>query len=380
MRNRRRIAWGRGFGWASLAAVALVLWAAPASAQDKKASKKKKSDAGTDAPKKIYDTTGIAEFYRTSDPLDVTLTFNVKRLRGDKGDNPQWHPATLTFTPPNASAPVTLPIKVETRGIWRLHNCDFPPIFLNFASKEAKQSIFNGLDKVKLTSTCRDDNTYEQYVLQEYQLYRIYRMLSPYSHGARLLHVTYTDSASGKPLMTRYGFVIEELEAIAAREHGKVMKLKGATIDDLSPSDAALVGVFEYLIGNTDFSITGLHNAELLAKANSGEVIPIAYDFDFSGAVNTRYATPDPRLRIRVVRQRLYRGYCVPDSVYTPVFALFNAKKDSIYGLYSDKVGQLMDPKVARETLQYFDEFYKTINNPGDAKNEIIKSCIGRGG
>lgn len=376
MSNRRRTAWG--LAWLTM--VALVLWTAPAAAQAKKAPKKKKDAAGVDAPKKVYDTTGVAEFFSTPDPLDVTLTFNVKRVRGDKGDKPQWHAATLAYTPPNASAPVTLPIRVETRGIWRLHNCDFPPIFLNFTSKEVKQSIFKGIDKPKLTSVCRDDNGYEQYVLQEYQLYRIYRLLTPYAHAARLLHVTYTDSATGKPAMTRYAFLLEETEAIAARQHGKIMKLKGASVDDLLAHQAALFGVFEYLIGNTDFSITGLHNAELLANVSTGDVIPIAYDFDFSGAVNTRYATPDPSLRIRTVRQRLYRGYCVPDSVYTPVFALFNAKKDSIYALYSDKVGQLLEPKIAKETLDYFDEFYRTINKPSDAKDEIIKACIGRGG
>jgi hypothetical protein len=375
------MAWGwTGFGWATLAAFALVVCATSAGAQNQKAPKKKKSEGGVSAPKKIFDTTGVAELFNTAEPLDMTLTFNVKRVRGDKGDNPQWHAATLTYTPPNASAPVTLPIKVKTRGIWRLHNCDFPPIFLNFTSKEAKESIFKGLDQPKLTSVCRDDNAYEQYVLQEYQLYRIYRLLSPYSHAARLVHVTYTDSASGKPTMTRYGFLLEEADAVAARQHGKIMKLKGATVDDLVAHDAALTGVFEYFIGNTDFSVTGLHNVELLGRENTGDVIPIMYDFDFSGAVNTRYATPDPRLRIRTVRERLYRGYCVPDSVYTPVFALFNAKKDSIYALYSDKVGALMDPKIVRETLGYFDEFYKTINNPRDAKDDIIKACLGHAG
>jgi hypothetical protein len=106
--------------------------------------------------------------------------------------------------------------------------------------------------------------------------------------------------------------------------------------------------------------------------------VPIMHDFDFSGAVNARYATPDPKLRIRTVRQRLYRGYCVADSIYPKVFELFNAKKNDIYGLYSDKIGALMDPKVVKETLEYFDEFYKTINNPRDAKDLIINSCYGR--
>ena len=376
MSDRRGTVWG----WAWLTVFALALCAAPATAQDKKAPKKKKPDTGVSTPKKLFDTTGVAEFYRTTDPLEVTLTFNVNKLRRDKGDNPQWHMATLTYTPPNASAPVTLPIKVRTRGIWRRNNCDFPPIFLNFSGKEAKESIFKGLDQPKLTSVCRDEPGYEQYVLQEYQLYRIDRLLTPNSHAARLLHVTYTDSATGKPTMTRYGFLLEETDAIAARQHGKIMKLKGATVDDLVAQDAALAGVFQYLIGNTDWSISGLHNAELLSVGNTGDVVPIVYDFDFSGAVNTRYATPDPRLRIRTVRQRIYRGYCVPDTVYTPVFALFNAKKDSIYALYSDKIGALLEPKITKETLEYFDEFYKTINNPRDAKNEIIQSCLGRAG
>lgn len=374
MSNRRRVSWT----WAWLVIVALGLWAPSVGAQDKKEPKKKKAEGGVSTPKKVFDTAAVAQFFNDPTPLPITLTFNAKRLRGDKGDKGPWRAATLTYTPPNASEPSTIPIKVKTRGIWRLHNCDFPPIFLNFTSKEAKQTIFKGLDQPKLTSYCRDEDLYEQYVLQEYQLYRIYQLLTPYGHAARVLRVTYTDSASAKPFATRYAFLLEEPDAVAARNHGKILKLKGAGPDDLVPYDVALTGVFSYLIGNTDFSVSGLHNVELLGKENTGDVIPIMHDFDFAGAVNARYATPDPKLRIRTVRQRLYRGYCVPDTIYPKVFALFNAKKNDIYGLYTDKVGALMDPKVVKETLEYFDEFYKTINNPRDAKDEIINSCYGR--
>ena len=55
--------------------------------------------------------------------------------------------------------------------------------------------------------------------------------------------------------------------------------------------------MFQYLIGNTDFALSALHNAELLGREN-GDYWPIVYDFDFSGAVNARYATPDPRVFI----------------------------------------------------------------------------------
>ena len=78
------------------------------------------------------------------------------------------------------------------------------------------------------------------------------------------------------------------------------------------------------------------------------------------------------------MRQRIYRGYCVPDDVYPRVFALFNARKDAIYALYRDPVGRLLRPRVVDETLAYFDEFYRTINDPSSAKYRIVEACIGR--
>ena len=119
-----------------------------------------------------------------------------------------------------------------------------------------------------------------------------------------------------------------------------------------------------------------LHNVELVGVDTA--VVPIAYDFDYAGAVNARYATTDPRLRIKLVRQRLFRGYCLPVNVYPAVFELFRARKDSIYALYRDDVGKLLKPDLVKETLAYFDEFYETINDPKQAKRELMDSCLGR--
>ena len=132
------------------------------------------------------------------------------------------------------------------------------------------------------------------------------------------------------------------------------------------------------MIGNTDFSISALHNVELLTRSFAEDVIPVARDFDFSGIVNSRYATPNDKLGIRRVRDRLYRGYCFPDSNYTKAIALFNAKKDAIYALYHDKIGQLLKPDIVKETTEYIDDFYKTINNPRDVKSHLVEACFGR--
>ena len=77
---------------------------------------------------------------------------------------------------------------------------------------------------------------------------------------------------------------------------------------DLEGKDLALAYLFEYLIGNLDFSFNGLHNTELLATTD-GRVLPVAYDFDFSGAVNTSYAVPPPDYGVPNVRTRKFMGY-----------------------------------------------------------------------
>jgi hypothetical protein len=328
------------------------------------------------ADKTAEDSLLLLKFFRTEEPIAVTLTTNIKRLRGDKDSNAPWRAATITYTPAGA-APATIPVRVRTRGIWRLKTCEYPPLRLNFTSEAVKHTEFHGLDKPKLVNYCRDDDTYEQYLLQEFQLYRIYRLLTPISHAVRLMRITYADSATGKAQTTRYAFLEEEPDELAARVGGRMLTLKGAQPNDLEPYQSGIVGLFQYMIGNTDFALGALHNAELLAT-KTGDYMPVVYDFDFSGAVNARYATVDPRLPIRSVRIRLYRGFCVPKETYPKVFALFNAKKDSIYALYRDPIGKLLRPGLADETLKYFDDFYKTINDPRAAKDDIMDRCLGK--
>lgn len=319
-----------------------------------------------------HDSSKIASFYAETAPLAITLTANLKRLRDDKNADAPYRAATLSYAADGKT--VAVPARVRTRGIWRLKTCEFPPLRVNFTSEDARKTVFKGVDNPKLVGYCRDDDQGEQYVLQEFQLYRVYRLLTPASHAVRLVRITYVDSASGKPRTTRYGFFSEDPDALAARMSGKMLKLTGAGPGDVDPYPSALVGVFTYMIGNTDFAISALHNAEVVLRDN-GEMWPVVYDFDFSGAVNARYAVPDPRLHIATVRDRTYRGYCVPVEEYPKVFALFNQKKDAIYALYHDDIGRLLRKSVVDETLRYFDDFYKTINNPRDAKSLIIDEC-----
>jgi hypothetical protein len=348
-----------------------LLVAGHASAQDKP-----KTEKAAKTPKAPKDSFPVPRLFRSETPLVVTLTANFNQLKKDKNDDSPYRSATITYQGDSGKA-LTVPLKVKTHGIWRLKHCEIPPLRFNFAGKDTKGTVFHDVDKPKVVNTCRVNDRYEQYVLQEYQLYRIYQLLTPQSHRARLLRMTYADSATGKPDATRYAIVFEDPEQLAERLNGRLNKAKGATADDLDPEAAAVVYLFQYLIGNSDFSFNGVHNGETILRNDGRPAVPVAYDFDFSGAVNAPYATPDPKLPIRSVRERLFRGYCAFADEYPAATALFRAKKPAIYALYKDDIGKLLDERIVRETLDYYDEFYSLIKDDASAKRYVLSSCLG---
>ena len=74
------------------------------------------------------------------------------------------------------------------------------------------------------------------------------------------------------------------------------------------------------------------------------------------------------------VRERRYRGYCLPDMAkFVPVIALYNQLKPAIYKLYTDCT--LLDQKYVKSTIKYLDDFYQTINDPGAMKKEFGYPC-----
>lgn len=344
----------------SMLTAAAMLGAVGVSAQDAK-------------PRKPIPATA---FFDSQSPLDVTITVNLKQLKGDRGDSVPWRNATLATSSSDGRA-LTIPMKMRTRGIWRRRKCDYPPIRLNFAKPAVKDTELEGLDKPKLVNFCRDVGVHEQYILQEFQLYRVYNLLTPNSHKARLLRLSYVDSATGKLEAKRFAFIVEEPKAMGDRLGGRMLEEKGARAEDLDDYSTALFGLFEYMIGNTDFSISATHNAELLALP-TGALVPVAYDFDFSGAVNTTYATPEPRLRLENVRTRRYRAYCVDPTHVDTAVAEFNRRREDIFALYDDKIGKLINPRLRDSTLEYFREFYGIINDGRSLKSQIMEGCLPR--
>ena len=315
----------------------------------------------------------LAPLFDESDIVDLTIEADWNTVLSDRGDERDEHPAMVAFQNPDSTLG-TLPVQVKVRGNFRRQKriCQFPPIRLNFKKKGVKNTLFDGQDKIKLVTHCQTKRSkYEQFLLQEYLIYKAYNLFSEHSFRVRLARITYQPTGKGKAF-TRYGFFIEEEEQLADRLGGRTLDL---TLHQEALEDDAItrLSLFQYLIGNTDWSVPVNHNLVLLGFEASNQTIAVPYDFDWSGLINTPYAQPSAVLPIKEVTDRLYRGYCRPEAVVQSHLDLYREKKTALYDLFTSF--ELLNRRERDRILGFLDAFYEVVDNPHLVDREFMQSC-----
>ena len=316
---------------------------------------------------------GQSVLFESDEMVAVTLKTDLGMLFKDRGDDPQQQPATITYAGEDGED-VAQELKVRLRGNFRKKHCDFPPIRLNFAKKEAKGTLFEGEDKLKLVTHCKDRNKeYEQYVLREYLVYRMFGQLTDKSFRVRLLEITYEDTAGKRKPVTTYGFLIEDDEAMAARNEGTHVEFEGYHQERTENDHILMLSLFQYMIGNTDWSVPALHNVRLITTTESRRPFAVPYDFDFSGLVNATYANPAPGLSIDMVTDRLYRGFCRPEEEVANHIAVFLDKKEQFYALIDNL--EPLNRKSRRSAVSFMDGFYKVLDSDRRTRHAFDFAC-----
>ena len=308
-------------------------------------------------------------------PLTLRLETDLHALTRDRGTDRKAHPATLHFGGGSGGAADTgtVAVKLRTRGIFRLKKCAFPPIRLDLPAHKVEGTLFAGQDRLKLVTHCQGDRLYERNLLREYALYRAFNTVTDSSFRVRLAHVTYIDSAR-HDTVTRYGFLIESDAGLAQRISAHTLAADNLYDPIMDPSYMTMVSIFQYLIGNTDWSVYKRHNIAIFQQvAEPKPLFAVPYDYDFSGAVNAPYAIPPEQLHTQSVRQRVYRGFCQPDSILAPVLDRFRGAKDSMYAAV--RAVPDLPERDARDVLEYFDEFYKLLDNRAAVNREFGRGC-----
>lgn len=320
---------------------------------------------------------GEKPLFASSDVVHVTITGPLSSLARSRSE----YPVAGTLT----EAGQVLPITLAARGITRraADVCQFPPLKVQFTSSPPPQSLFAGQRSLKLVTHCRNSASFQQYVLLEYATYRMFNLLSPASFRVRLASVDYVDS-SGKPIASRYGFFIEDLDDVAKRNGMQEARLpERIPITSLSPRSAALYAMFQHMIANHDWSMRAgpageecCHNAKLIAPRQgvAAGVVPIPYDFDFSGLVNAPYATPPDELRIASVRERRYRGYCMHNPQALAVAAQMRTERPRMLAMLSSTPG--LDPRTIAKANAYLASFFADIASEETVRAKVLNRCL----
>ncbi|MCZ6617363.1 MAG: hypothetical protein O7E57_04450, partial [Gammaproteobacteria bacterium] len=217
--------------------------------------------------------------------VEMTLEASQRDLKkAKKEDDPI--PGLLTVT--GATGKQTYAVMLTVRGKFRLENCRYPPLWVNFKKSELDGTLFAGQNRLKLVTHCRTGKRYRQLLLKEYLVYKMLNLMTPKSYRARLALVTYLDA--GKIDQTQHAFFIEHPRTFEPRnglDRLKVEKIRGS---ELAFLDATRVELFAYMIGHTDWAGTRgppgddcCHNAHLYVPADStvaeNTIVPVAYDF-----------------------------------------------------------------------------------------------------
>lgn len=310
--------------------------------------------------------------------LEMTITGPLKTLVRERPKD-EYLDGALEYT--NAAGDIVkLDLEIRARGHSRHEHCDLPPVLLNLKRKQTTGTLFENQNKLKLVIQCERSARSEQGMLKEYLAYRILNAVTDKSFRVRLLSVTYVNTEKERDNEPRYAFLIEHKNRLAERFGLQDLNIEKTSVRALDGAQLNLTSVFEFLIGNTDFSpVAGppgddcCHNYVLFGQDDKPEWA-VPYDFDQSGLVDAPYAAPNPRFRLRDATQRLYRGRCINNEHLESSLQAFRNQKDAIYSLVEAQVG--LQPYVRREVVRYIDDFYELINDPRDVENEILEACI----
>jgi len=325
------------------------------------------------------DDVAVAPLFASDEVLDARIIAPFDVIARDRPVD-EYVPGKFSYTVSNGDV-VEMDVGIRARGRYRRRPnvCSFPPLRLNFKKSQTKKTLFAGQDKLKLVTHCRTGSyVYKQAIIAEFLTYRILNLLTDISFRVRLLQISYAN-ADGEDGFDSFAILIEHKNDVAKRIGAAPLVFQETTVASLEPEYLNLTSVFQYLIGNTDFSpISGspggrcCHNHTLFG--NEGELYySIPYDFDMSGIVSAPHASPNPKLRLDSVQERLYRGRCVNNELLDDTIAVFIEKRDEIELLIRNQAG--LANSTRGDMLKFIDKFYRTISRPKSIEKHFIKKC-----
>ncbi len=316
-------------------------------------------------------SSAVEKLFDSEEMMPMKFSYSIKELKKNTNDSVYMDSKVSYYSDGEWHEIDAL---IRTRGQYRLENCYYPPIKLKIKKSVSKGTIFEGHKSFKVVIPCLIQKDNSDNVIKEYMAYKIYETLSPYYFETRLVNIEFEEVRNRKSKIHQLkGFLVEDDSHVAKRLDGNVYKRKAHPLQQ-EASCSVRNCMFQFMIGNTDYSQAYQHNVKLLFIDK--RIVPVPYDFDMAGLVNTSYAVvsqiQDQKLPISSVRDRMYRGFERDPEVFYQIRDEYRSKKLDILAEvektkpYFDNIREY---EVARD---YVMEFYRIIENDKRFRNEVI--------
>ncbi|MEE9371645.1 MAG: hypothetical protein V3V00_01180 [Saprospiraceae bacterium] len=303
--------------------------------------------------------------------LSVTISTDYDQLIYNKGEDEDiYQEATMTVFN-GSEARIISNVLIRPRGVTRRSLCDFPPLMIKIQKKERKKLDIKKSDNIKLVSFCKDDVNFGNLVMKEYLIYKLYNILTDTSYNVKLAHVTVKDTLNNIKISDQFAFLIEPTDDMARRLGCIYDEKDSSPVKKIHKEQYKNFVVFQYMVGNTDWNLSGRHNIRMLECNSINGPKPVPYDFDYSGLVNAGYAKPHPMLPIKKVTERLFQFRGPAKEDFSATYTTFKLKKSEFYAVINDFPH--LDKNMKSEMISFLNEFYTNISNPEIMMAEIMK-------
>ena len=224
-------------------------------------------------------TSAAAPLFSDHAPLVLRLTAPLSRLINDNEETPE-RPAVVSLRGPDG-AEQSFDIEIRVRGNSRRKLCRFPPLRIDFERDATEGSVFAGQNHLKLVNLCSSGDDYRDYLAQEYLIYRLLNTLTERSFRVRWVTIEYVDSDSDsdsdsdgeRDPVVEPAFLIEEDWAVAERTGLGIVDEPRFSIDDHEPAHLALIAVFQFLIGNTDWGVLAASAGNEFVRTSESRIL-----------------------------------------------------------------------------------------------------------
>ena len=314
-----------------------------------------------------------SEIFGTDQQLSVKLSYSYADLRNLSNDSTYISAELSYLKAPGAWS--DLPAEIRVRGGWRRANCQYTPLKIKLSKEYTNETPFQSCRKAKLVLPCMKGKKANDNVIKELMAYKIYEVLSEYHFKTQLLRVELLETRKGKTSHEELpGFLIQDDEDFETAHDAKEIE---RFIDHVAQDEKGRVtnALFQYMIGNTDFSAVYLHNEKLFYVDE--KIVPVPYDFDMSGLVNASYAVvsqvQNEVLPITEVTSRLYRGFEAEEAVLQEVRSEFLSKEQKVFEAMALMKPHFADSRSFDSSSEYIADFFEVLRDDDKFRKRIVE-------